>query len=462
MKMRKWFFAAAALAVMIALTGCPGDDNRPSAPVCCAAACLTGCTCAGTCSVAACSCDPAPVCCDPECLPGCECDYDCDADDCTCEYGKTECCDPECDGLFMLDCACDTCTCEQVGTAIQNLDAFNGISNSGSPAFRDLSDTGEGFLFVGNRVSGHYGVDMQVFNRATIIDLESWRVLIDADSTYRLTVTGRAPVGTNAQLAQQNSPWYELNNVEVTGTQGGIGDFTLEYTIDGTDLLDNTIRIRLREEGYDFLIGSILFVEVCVAGHQIGPAVIVFNTADPGDGCGCDALGPAREALATLITTAQGRGPAANYSAASWAALQTAIASAQTAVEQATTETALTGAQTALQSAISGLVRVVAGGITIELRQFLDAAEGLEIDGLPEGSVSHAAGVTLELDTEDADIDPDDITWVHMGTAVTTSVVGYSITLGYAQLALGTNSVTLVVNVDGGTYSRIITFRVTN
>jgi len=99
------------------------------------------------------------------------------------------------------------------------------------------------------------------------------------------------------------------------------------------------------------------------------------------------------------------------------------------------------------------------GGITVGLRDFVNAAGGLDISGIPDGIVSRAGGVTLTLDPEGANVQS--VTWMQGTTPLYPDPDNEnSIALGADRLTLGTNSVTLVVEIDGNAYGRSITFRV--
>ena len=199
----------------------------------------------------------------------------------------------DCDGLFMLDCQCDPCECPQVGVPIANLDDFNGIFNSGSPAFRYLRsvDGGAlGILFVGNRTYGYWGVDFQTADATT--SPAGYVVGIYGDRRYRATVFGRAPAAY-AHFGPRNAipgdnQWPEWGQSAVADIVYGVGDFEITHTIDGSLIISNGLRIRLRQANVDFLVYSILLEEVCANGYRIGPPLVNLGNTAPAEECDCD------------------------------------------------------------------------------------------------------------------------------------------------------------------------------
>jgi len=96
------------------------------------------------------------------------------------------------------------------------------------------------------------------------------------------------------------------------------------------------------------------------------------------------------------------------------------------------------------------------GDITIGLREFINAAGGISFLDDPAADISIAGGLSIALDADGLQID--EVIWVHRGVTHD----GDTLTLAPGDLVLGTNSVTLIVDIGGNIYSRIITFRVTN
>jgi len=124
---------------------------------------------------------------------------------------------------------------------------------------------------------------------------------------------------------------------------------------------------------------------------------------------------------------------------------------------------------TATSTSVSGFATVTvtpaqlatnSADITIGIRQFQDAASGVDLTGVPGTQVSlrnlPPSGLIISVDADGMTIGQ--VTWVYGGGRST----GNSLTLTASRLTLGTNSVTLIVEIGDNIYSRIITFRVTN
>ena len=177
-----------------------------------------------------------------------------------------------CDGIFMVGCTCATCACVPLGTPQANLNDFDGLMNSGSPTFRNLSALpGPGIIAVTGRAAGHYGVQLQTANASGSPD--PWELAIDGTTWYRLTVTGRALVGQQAQLAETSGSFLDTDTI--TGTAGEVGSFSLEFDIEGDDLLDYGIVIRLLAADEPFIIDTIVFASLTgVAGSPVDTTYI--------------------------------------------------------------------------------------------------------------------------------------------------------------------------------------------
>jgi len=178
----------------------------------------------------------------------------------------------KCDGLWMLDCECFPCTCEMQGEALLNLNAYDGITLSGSPSMRLL----DGAIFFYNRPNDYSCIDLSL----TEIDefSASWEVGIEKDKNYRLTITGKAPVGATAQITRGASPWTVHTEVDVTGEPGETGDYVTTIDKTGAELLEAVVRIRVAGED-PFLIKSIV-LEVLNNGDPSGDFVIKYETFD--------------------------------------------------------------------------------------------------------------------------------------------------------------------------------------
>jgi len=214
---------------------------------------------------------------------------------------------------------------------------------------------------------------------------------------------------------------------------------------------------------------------------MVNAAVTTLNTArttfeglrQPGAPLDAGRLGTAISAaeglLVGTVPSADGIGITSGYWApqAAIATFQGAVTTAGTALTAATTRAqidaaiaALEGAQTAFMNARQPGIYVPTGtgGINVNLREFADLAEDVDYDVGLEVSLASlpAEGLTITLDADGLTFNV--VGWVHSGGMST----GNSLTLQASQLNLGTNNVTLIVEIDDRTYSRIITFRVAN
>jgi len=176
------------------------------------------------------------------------------------------------------------------------------------------------------------------------------------------------------------------------------------------------------------------------------------------------AISAAQGLLAGTVPSADGTGITSGYWApqAAITTFQGAVTNAGTALAAATTRADIDAAISALEGARDTFLTarqpgtyVPSGtaGITINMRIFTDAATGLTYT-VP-GSISRRNGVTITMTN---DLGATSVRWLGMDV----EHVGDSLTLGPDNLVLGMNSVTAIVVINGNTYSRIITFRVTN
>jgi hypothetical protein len=187
-------------------------------------------------------------------------------------------------------------TLPSAGTALANLNDYDGIQTAGASGQPSYTQLTAGGLLITNRGADWHSVELQVFEPVLefldpngdpddpddqqdpesdwVITNPSWQVLVEKTSTYRLTVTGRVVfvAGAVAEIVKSGPDYSNYASSPVTGEAGKVVTFTVSTeTLTGDMLLANNAttnpngnppRLRVNATGHpDFIIDSIELIE---------------------------------------------------------------------------------------------------------------------------------------------------------------------------------------------------------